>query len=179
MKALKAYFLSLQTRERILVGSFCMIAALVALVFFTKKAGAFWTKESSLRARIKVQDGVIASREAVEKRARDASAKLVPGESLSQAQLNSRVNSIAQTAGVRNPGINGLPDEAVANANVAIHAVRVTLSNVAWTNLRDFYVELQKKRPYITIDDMSVTMGDQRTGLHNVVMKLSSIEVKP
>ena len=120
----------------------------------------------------------LASRDAVDKRARDASAKLVPGQSLNQVQLISSVNQLASGASIRNPGINGLPDETIANSNLAIHSVRVTLNRVLWTNLRDFYLELQKRRPYITIDDMTVSMTDQRMGTHDVVMTLSSIEVK-
>ena len=40
MKALKAYFLSLQGRERILISALCVLAAAVALTFFAKKAAA-------------------------------------------------------------------------------------------------------------------------------------------
>ena len=178
MKALKAYFLSLQARERILVSALLVIGALVALTFFTKKATAFWRTESAKLTSIKRNDGVIASREAVDKRALAASAKLVPGQSLSQVQLQSTVNTLAQQATIRNPGISGLPDDVVTNSNLAIHAVRLTLTNVAWDNLKTFYVELQKRRPYITIDDMTVSMTDQRMGTHDVVMTLSSIEVK-
>jgi hypothetical protein len=178
MKALKAYFLSLQGRERVMISALCVLAAAVALTFFTKKAAAFWRAESVKLTRIKQNDGVIASRDAVDKRARDASAKLVPGQSLNQVQLISSVNQLASGASIRNPGINGLPDETIANSNLAIHSVRVTLNRVLWTNLRDFYLELQKRRPYITIDDMTVSMTDQRMGTHDVVMTLSSIEVK-
>jgi hypothetical protein len=179
MKALKAYFLSLQARERIMVTALLVLGAAVALSFFVKSAGAFWTRESTKLTRIRQNEAVLAKREAVEKRALAASSKLVPGESLNQVQLTSRVNTYAQQASIRNPGINGLPDEVVPNSNLAIHAVRFTANNVAWSNLRDFYLELQKRRPYITIDEMVVSVADQRTGMHTVNMKLSSIEVKP
>ena len=177
MKALKAYFLSLQRRERILIAVLCLIGAAVVLSVFTKKAGVYWRKESTLLTSIKRNQTVIASRDAVEKRARDASAKLVPGESLSQVQLNSRVTTMANNAGIRGATSSGLPDSTAANANIALHSIRVSFTGATWTSLKDFYTELQKRRPYITIDEMTVNMTDQRMGLHSVQMKLSSIEV--
>jgi hypothetical protein len=178
MKALKAYFLSLQARERILITVFLALGAAIALTFFTKRASAFWRVERAKLATIRQNDAVIAKRDAVDKRALAASSRLVPGESLTQLQLNSRVTTYATNAGIRNPAVNGVLDEVPANSNLAIHKVRLTASNVAWTNLRDFYVELQKRRPYISIDDMNVSVADQRTGMHSVTMTLSSIEVK-
>jgi hypothetical protein len=178
MKALKAYFLSLQARERILITVFLVLGAAIALTFFSRRASVFWRAERAKLASIRQNDAVIAKREAVDKRALAASSKLVPGESLTQLQLSTRVNTYATSAGIRNPAVQGLPDDAVANANLGIHKVRLTASNVAWTNLRDFYVEIQKRRPYISIDDMNVSVADQRTGMHNVTMTLSSIEVK-
>lgn len=180
MKALKAYFLSLQTRERILVASLCVIAAVVVLSLFTKKATVFWRKESALMTRINGQNVVIASRDVVEKRARDASSKLVPGLSLSQVQLQSSVNQTARDAGIMGNSlqISNLPDTNVAGSNLALHSIRLSFSGVAWAPLGAFYTALEKRRPYITIEEMTVTVPDQRTGLHAVQMKLSSIEVK-
>lgn len=177
MKALKAYFLSLQRRERILIAVLCLIGAVVGLSVFSRKAGVYWRKESTLLTRIKQNQTVIDSRDAVEKRARDASAKLVPGESLSQVQLNSRVTTMATNAGIRGATISPLPDSTASNSTIALHSIRMSFTGVAWTALKDFYTELQKRRPYITIEEMTVNMTDQRAGLHSVQMKLSSIEV--
>jgi hypothetical protein len=180
MKALKAWFLSLHTREKLLLTGFVALVAVLWAGTFGGRMVEFWSKESATLARLRRQAAVLASRDAVEQRAREASAKLVPGESLSSQQLQAKVDQIARQAGIRNPSLNGVPaDPSAGNSNLVIHTLNAQFSNVTWNALVASYTELLKLRPYIAIDQMTVNLTDQRTQLHNVQMRLSSIEVRP
>ena len=176
MKALKAYFLSLHLREKLLLASLMVIGALIWLTVFSGKAGVFWRKESGRLAAIKRQETVLKSRDAVEQRAVAASATLKPGSSLNANELSSQVNQILMAAGIRNASSSIVPAKDAPNSKLALHFVRASATNVSWDSLKNFYEAVEKRRPYIAIDELTVNFTPQ-TAMHSINVKVSSIEV--
>ncbi len=176
MKALKAYFLSLQLRGKLLLASLVVIGALIWLTVFSGKAGVFWRKESGRLATIKRQETVLKSRDAVEQRAVTASATLKPGSSLNANELSSQLNQILMGAGIRNASSSIVPAKDAPNSKLSLHSVRASASNVSWDSLRNFYEAVEKRRPYIAIDELTVNFTPQ-TAMHSIAVKVSSIQV--
>jgi hypothetical protein len=177
MKALKAYFLSLQLREKLLLAAFLVMGALIWLTVFSGKAGAFWRKESGRLATIKRQETVLQSREAVEQRAVAASATLKPGSSLNANELSAQVNQILMAAGIRNASSSIVQAKDAPNSKLALHSVRASASNVSWDSLKNFYESVERRRPYISIDELTVNLTSPQTALHSINVKISSIQV--
>jgi hypothetical protein len=178
MRAVKAWFLAIGLRERGLLTFFCFLVAVVVLVAFYRRGREAWTRDSDTLARLRQQQSVLDRRDAVEQRAREASTKLVPGESLSQVQLDARAVQYARQAGFA-ANTQPVNDANLAGSKLLIHAIRLSATNVAWKALSDFYTEILKRRPYIVIDEMTISLPNQRNDQHTVQMKLSSIEVLP
>jgi hypothetical protein len=65
----------------------------------------------------------------------------------------------------------------VSLGQFAVHTVPFTVNKVTWEALLPFYVNLQHKAPYITIESMSVQGITAAPGMLNVSIKISSVEV--
>jgi len=180
LRAIKASYLDLHAREKLLLAGFFLLAAIIWLSSFGGRARDFGQLIARNLSILNEQEQVLFSKDEVELRAASAAADLVPGRTLDGTQLLSQVDSLRRTAGLANATVAPLSGgQNLATDQLALNSVQIRITGATWPALKQFYSELQRLSPYVSIDAMTVALANQDNGgTHNVQMTVSSVQVK-
>jgi hypothetical protein len=179
IKATKAFFLSRVLREKLLLLAFILLVAGVWLSSFGGRAASFWRDEKILKTTLATQKLSLDSRDAVAASAQHAIAQLDPARTLNDTRLLGEINAIANTIGLRSNSISTNEARTERTAQFAINTLHVQVNKASYATLVKFYLELQKRSPYIGLDEFSMLSdpGSRGADVLNASLRVSSVEV--
>jgi hypothetical protein len=157
-----------------LTGLVAMLAAFW-LSSFSGRAGAFLTTRRNLDADLADQAQWLANRQAIEDSARKAASRLDPSRTLDGTRLLAEMSAMAREAGLLNT--SGGESQDVGSGQFTIHTLEFNILKADWGSLKAFYVALQRRSPYIGIEQFQTTVDRANPALLNVNFRVSSVEI--
>jgi hypothetical protein len=183
MRAFRAFFLSRLFREKLLMLLFVGLGAVMWLTNFSRRAAASWHALHALRTELADQRQWLANRAAIEASATQAVKNLDPARTLDDTRLVSELSAMAQGANLK--FVNDTP-RTESNGQFAVHTVQVTLRagpglpagrNANWDALYRFCVALQRRSPYIGLEQFSLAADRSHPEQLNASLRVSSVEI--
>jgi hypothetical protein len=172
---MKAFFLSRLLREKVLLVALVVAAAAIWLSGAGKRAGKVWRDARTTTIDLTEQEMVLGQKESIEARSRAAVERLDPSRTFDPVRLQSEINTIANAAGLgAKTNINGQPTE--RSNQFAIHSVMVTINNADYLALTKFYTELQKRSPYIGIEEFNTSANAPGNPVVRQRLRISSFD---
>lgn len=174
---MKAFFLSRLLREKILLLAFLLLICGVWANSAYKRSTAFSREYSGVALELKEQAAWLGSREQIEADAAHAISQLDPAQTLDSSKLLAEVNRLAAEVGITsNMRADDTRDE--HSSQFSLHSIRVTLTKVEYSTLVKFYMALQKRTPYIGLEQFSLHAPQASNPSQLTAMfRLSSVEV--
>lgn len=177
IQTLRASFLGRAMREKLLLLAFIGIAVLWWGSAFTKRGAQFWREQRTTTAKLKDQQTWISNRALVEKRAAETAAQLDPTKTLNGSQLAAAVQLMAQETGLRNNYRSG-GTEVQTSGQFTIHSLILTIQGADWEKqVRPFYLALQKRAPYIAIEQFTLQAAALNPSQLTLTIKVVSVEI--
>lgn len=174
MRTLRALFLARSLREEILVVALAFILVGWWLSGFADRAGRFLRESRHTTAELANQAQWLANRTRILDAAQTAASRFDASSTLNSTGLLTAVNALAEDAGLANTRGDADADE--SNGQFSVHTLRFEIPRADWSSLTGFYLELEKRHPYIGIEQFSIS-ADKTSHTHNVSMVLSSFEI--
>lgn len=174
---MKAFFLSRLLREKILL--LTLIAA-GAIVWLSSVSGRLsrWNQEHRLvSADLSQQQRWLDQRERIENEAIAAVRNLDPARSFNAVRLSAELGNMTAAAGLgANASSEVLP--VASTEQFAVNSVRLRINRASWDALKAFYLELEKRAPYITIEQCALTAErNSPTGDLNATFTVAAVEI--
>jgi hypothetical protein len=172
---MKAFFLSRLLREKVLLVALVVAAAAMWLSGAGKRAGKLWRETRITTIDLKAQELVLGQKDAIEARSRATFKRLDPAGTYDPVRLQSEINTIANEAGLGSKtNISGQPTERASQ--FAVHSVNVTINNADYLALTKFYVALQKRAPYIGIEQFDIGSNAVGSAVLRQRLRVSSFD---
>lgn len=163
-------------REKILL---TMLLALVGLVWLGRvgrSARVFLLEWRANAAVLATQQQWLNNRAGIEAAAAKSIAHLDPARTFSSPRLLGELSTIADQVGVRNNTASEILGTEPTN-QFSVNTVQVAVRNADLPSLLNFYGELDKRAPYIGLEQFSLTVNPANPSLLNAVMRVSSVEI--
>ncbi len=176
MNALKIYFLTRTLREKALLLTIIGLVLAVWANSFAGRARAFVSTNRSLSAELREQSLWLSRRGQISLDERKAVARLDPTQTLDGTKLLAEVNRMAAEAGfVSNVQVEDVKEE--RTTQFVVHSLRFTVRKADYPSLIRFYLALQKRSPYIGLEQMTIQAEPANPAQLTALMRLSSVEV--
>lgn len=181
-RSLRAFFLGCQLREKLLVVAFLLVAVLIWLSSFSKRAGAFLREQHRTTIDLADQAQWIANSAGIEAAAQKAAGRLDAAKTLDGVRLLEAVQKLANDVGLRNTQSTA-PSNPPGNGQFAIHTLdyKVNLSEPDparnWELLGKFYRALQQRSPYIGIEQFVLVPDTANRAQLRLQLRVSSVEI--
>jgi hypothetical protein len=175
IRTLRALFFARLLREKIMLTGLLAMAAAYWLSSFCGHASHFVTRQRNLTSDLADQAQWLASRTAIENSARQAASRLDASRTLDGTRLLAEMSAMAHEAGLLNTA--GGESQDVGSGQFTIHTLEFSMLKADWATLKTFYIALQKRSPYIGIEQFSVTVDRANPTLLNANFRVSSVEI--
>ena len=176
IRNLRAFFLGRLFREKLLLTGFILMAAVVWLSSLSGRAGRFVRSVKSTTSTLGEQQLWLANKGPIEAEAQAAAGKLDAVRTLDGTRLLAEVSAIAAEAGLnKGTTIGETKDSPIGQ--FAVHTLQLSVAKVDWATLKQFYLELGKRSPYIGIEQYSMQVDRANPALLNASFQLSSVEI--
>jgi hypothetical protein len=169
---MKAFFLTRQFREKILLLGLILLAAATWLSSASHRTALFWREFRSTTVLLDGQNELLAQRSRIEAEARAAIEHLEPSKTFDGVRLQAEVDAIARRTGVINYTADNVQTERVSQ--FSMNSMQLTIRNADYATLVKFYLELSKQAPYIGIEQFRLSVSNFK---HSVAMRVSSVEI--
>ena len=173
---MKAFFYSRHIREKLLLTALLALVAVVWLGHLARSGRAFLIEWRANAAVLATQKQWLGNRVDIEAYAAKAIAHLDPARTFSSPRLLGELSTIADQVGVRNNTSSEILGTELTN-QFSINTVQVAVRNADMSSLINFYGELDKRAPYIGLEQFSLTVNPANPALLNAVMRVFSVEV--
>lgn len=173
---MKTFFFSRLLREKILLTALLALAGLVWLGRVGRSAREFWIEWRANAAVLAMQQQWLENRPAIEAAEKKAIAHLDPARTFSSPRLLGELSAIADRVGVRNNMSSEILGTEISN-QFSVNTVQVAVRNTDLPSLLSFYNELNKRAPYIGLEEFSLTVNPGNSALLSAVMRVSSVEI--
>jgi len=174
-RTFRAFYLGRSLREKVLLLCFALILIGVWLSHFCGQVVGFARQTHLINLQLAAQERLLADRDAISAAAEKAASRFDPSSTLNGIALTSTATNLATDAGLNNTRADEEPD--VSNGQFAVHTVDFDIPKADWQSLQSFYLALQKRHPYISIEQFQI-LQDKASHTHTVNMKLSSVEIE-
>jgi hypothetical protein len=171
---LRAFFLGRHFREKILLTGWFVIVDRVA-DSLSGAHGALRTGASGRRASLKEQQLWLANRAGIEAQAQAAAGKLDAVRTLDGTRLLAEVTAIANDTGLKGTTSGDAKDSPIGQFSV--HTLQFSVTKVDWGTLKQFYLALSKRSPYIGIEQYAMQVDRANPTLLTASFQLSSVEI--
>ena len=94
---------------------------------------------------------------------------------LDGTRLLAEMSAMAREAGLLNT--SGGESQDVGSGQFTIHTLEFNILKADWGSLKAFYVALQRRSPYIGIEQFQTTVDRANPALLNVNFRVSSVEI--
>ncbi|MGD1032181.1 MAG: hypothetical protein ABSA05_13685 [Opitutaceae bacterium] len=176
MRTLRSLFLARLLREKILLVAFVLVVDILWLSSLAGRAGHFLAEERHTTSALAEQSRWLANRAAVDKAGQLAARAFQPEQTLDSTRLLAAIQDIANNCGLHN--FNTAPPEDVpSNGLATVHTLQFTVNKVDYESLRAFCSALQRRAPYIGVEQMTVVADKANPALLGATMKISSVEI--
>ncbi len=175
---MKGFFLSRHFREKVLLTAFVALAAAIWLTSAGRRTRVFWADWRGNAAVLASQRGSLGDRASVEASAAKAVAHLDPARTFSSPRLLGELSSIADRVGVRsNTSSEILGTERASQ--FSMNTVQFAIRNAELPAVLAFCEELDKRSPYIGLEQFSLAVNPANPAFLNVMLRVSSVEMSP
>ena len=173
IRTLRALFLARLLREKLLLVAFAVLGVAIWFSGFSKRFGAFWGQQRATTVALAEQKLWLSNRAAIDAAAQKAAGRLDAARTLDPQRLFAEVDKLALEAGLaRNLG----EQRDVVGEQFSLHSLSVTINKAEWEPLKKFYLGLQARSPYISIEQFSLQASPSGSPL-TAVLRVSSVEV--
>ncbi len=184
IRTLRAAFLQCLLREKLLVVIFLGLGVAIWFSSLSKRTSAFWREQRRTTLDLAEQAQWISHSAEIEAAAQKSASRLIASSTLDGTRLIEAMQKIASDAGLRNVQSNP-PLNPPGNGQFSIHTLDYTVrltdpsDQKNWDALRSFYTALQKRSPYIGIEQFALApIGGNRAQL-SLLLRVSSVEITP
>lgn len=173
---MKALFFSIHLREKLLLIGLLALVAVTWLTGVTRRGHTLWVEWRTVAAKLATQQQWLDNRASIEAAATKAVEHLDPARTFSSQRLMGELSTIADRVGVRDKtSSTNLPTE---QANpFQVNAVQFAIRNTDLASVINFYDELEKRAPYIGIEQFTLNVGATTQAQLSVNLKVSSVEI--
>lgn len=174
---MKAFFLSRLFREKVLLLAFVATGAIIWLSSVSGRLKLWSDDHRRTTAELNEQQMWIDQRERIEGEAMAAIQNLDPARSFNSLRLSAELGNLAAAAGV---GANTTSEvqPTVRTEQFAVNSVRLRMTRVEWPALKSFYLELSKRAPYITIEQLRIDADRDNPGnSHTAQLLVAAVEI--
>jgi hypothetical protein len=175
IRTLRAFFLSRLLREQLLLAG---IAILVAAIWFSSLAGRggrFYHAVRITSLTLRDQAHWLANRKAIEASAEAAAGRLDAVRTLDTTRLLAEVQAIATEAGLKST--NSAEAKDAGAGQFSVHTLQFSVTRADWGALKQFYLALSKRSPYIGIEQCTLQVDRSNQTLLNANFQISSVEI--
>ncbi|HEY5227918.1 MAG TPA: hypothetical protein VIJ19_05220 [Opitutaceae bacterium] len=173
---LKAFYLGRHLREKILLAGWFVVVAAVWLSSFFGRSMHFYRGVVQTNFILKDQGHWLANRAAIESQAQEAAGKLDAVRTLDGTRLLAEVTAIATDSGLKYTTSGESKDSPIGQFSV--HTLQYNVSKVDWGTLKQFYLSLSKRSPYIGIEQYSMQVDRANPALLSANFQISSVEIQ-
>ncbi len=173
---MKAFFFSRLLREKVLLTALLALGAIVWLSSEGRRAHQFWMDWRANATLLATQRQWLAHRASFEAEAAQAIQHLDPSRTYSSTRLLGELSTIADEVGVRSNTSSEILGTERTN-EFAVNTVQFAIRNTTLASLLNFYRELDKRAPYIGVEQFAVTVTPGNPQLLNAMLRVSSVEI--
>jgi hypothetical protein len=175
IRTLRAYFLSRLLREQLLLAGIAVVAAAIWISSLSGRAGRFIHAVRQTSFTLTEQARWLAERKTIEASAETAAGRLDPARTLDTTRLLAEVSAMASEAGLKSStSSEGKP---VSNGQFAVHTLQFSVSKADWGSLKQFYLALSKRSPYIGIEQCTLQVDRANQAMLSANFQISSVEI--
>ncbi len=171
---MRTWFQSRNRREQLLVTFFTVIAALVWLSYSAgrlQKQIAGWR---STRGDLAAQQLWLDRQQEIEAQSVAAVRNLDPARTLDATKLVATVTSLATGAGLQ-PAIDSPVTQ--RTPQFAFHTTKVTFRRANLPALLNFYDEMSKQAPYLSLESVALQTDRAAAGALNATLQISATQI--
>jgi hypothetical protein len=169
---MKAFFLTRQFREKLLLLGLIMLAAATWLSSASSRTARFWREFRATTVLLDGQRELLEQRSRIEAEAKAAIEHLEPSKTFDGVRLQAEVDAIARRTGVINYSADNVQTERVSQ--FSMNSMQLQIRNADYATLVKFYLELSKEAPYIGIEQFRLSVTNFK---HSIAMRVSSVEI--
>jgi hypothetical protein len=173
---MKTFFFSRHVREKVLLTALLALVGIVWLGRVGRSARAFWLDWRVNAGLLATQQQWLDDRSNIEAQAAKAVAHLDPARTFSSPRLLGELSTIADQVGVRNNASSEILETELTK-QFSMNTVKVEVRNVDMQSLLSLYNELDKRAPYIGLEEFSLTVNPSNPTLLNAMIRVSSVEI--
>jgi hypothetical protein len=175
IRTLRAWFLSRLFREKLLLAGIVVLAAATWLSSITNRTVRIVHVVRVTSASLAEQRLWLSEKAAIEASAQAAAGRLDAVRTLDTTRLLAEVSAIAGEAGLKNT-TSGEPKD-VSNGQFSVHTLQFNVTKADWPTLKQFYLALSKRSPYIGIEQCTLQVDRANTALLSANFQVSSVEI--
>jgi hypothetical protein len=175
IRTLRTYFLARLFREKLLLTAFAVLAAAIWFQSLAKRTARFVREVHTTTANLDEQSIWLSNRDKIEAQARAAASQLDAVRTLDATRLLAEVAAMAGEAGLKNTTSGESQDQ--SNGQFSVHTLRFNVTRADWDSIKTFYLALQKRSPYIGIEQFSLQSDRANSTLLNASIRISSVEI--
>jgi hypothetical protein len=175
IRTLRAFFLSRPLRDQIILAGIVVLIAATWLSSITNRTSRFVHAVRFTSAALADQARWLRDRKGIEASAQAAAGQLDAVRTLDTTRLLAEVSAIANETGLRNP-TSAEPRDASAG-QFSVHTIQFGVTKTDWATLKQFYLALSKRSPYIGIEQCTLQVDRANQSLLSANFQISSVEI--
>jgi hypothetical protein len=175
IRAIRVFFLARFVREKLLLAGFAVLAAAIWLSNLAGRTSRFLREVHATTSSLNEQALWMSNKANIEAQAQAAAARLDAARTLDATRLLAEVAAIADETGIKNPTTGDSQDQ--SNGQFSVHTLRVSVARSDWESIKNFYLGLQKRSPYIGIEQFSLQSDRANATFLNASVRISSVEI--
>ncbi|MFA5057364.1 MAG: hypothetical protein WC485_04580 [Opitutaceae bacterium] len=173
---MKAFFFSRHLREKMLLTVLLALVALTWLAQLARNGRDLWRDWRATATTLATQQQWLDHRTDIEAAATRAVAHLDPSRTFSSARLLGELSTIADQVGVRSNASSEILGTERTN-EFAVNTVQFAIRNADLATVLHLCDRLDRRAPYLGLDQFSLTVNPANPALLNVTLRVSSVEI--
>jgi hypothetical protein len=175
IRTLRAFFLSRFLREQVLLAGIAILVAATWLTSIANRTTRFIHFARATTSSLNEQARWLRDRAAIEASAQAAAGRLDAVRTLDTTRLLAEVSAMATEAGLRS--FNSSEAKDVSNGQFAVHTLQFSVTKADWATVKQFYLALSKRSPYIGIEQCTLQVDRANQTLLSANFQISSVEI--
>ncbi len=171
---MRTWFQSRNRREQMLVTFFAVMAALVWLSYAAGRLQQQIAGWRSTRGDLAAQQLWLDRQQAIEAQSLAAVRNLDPARTLDATKLVATVTSLASGASLQ-PAIDSPVTQ--RTPQFAFHTIKVTFRRANLPALLNFYDEMSKQAPYLSLESIALQTDRAAAGALNATLQISATQI--
>jgi len=175
IRTLRPLFLARFLREQLLLAGIAVLAAATWLTSLTNRTTRFVHAARGTTISLNEQARWLSDRASIEASARSAAGRLDAVRTLDTTRLLAEVSAMATEAGLKST--TSAEPRDVSNGQFSVHTLQFSVTKADWATLKEFYLALSKRSPYIGIEQCTLQVDRANQSLLSANFQVSSVEI--